>query len=127
MVTKEMLVQYEELNRKKKEIENQLDELKKVFNAFFDISVGQNKKGEVEVDEYKLQRQIRTTERFETEPTLQRLEELRMMDLIVKKPDDEKIRSAIKLGLINEKDFDGCVRISSTKAFYVRKLAEKTK
>ncbi|MFE8699332.1 hypothetical protein ACFYKX_01715 [Cytobacillus sp. FJAT-54145] len=127
MITKEMLVQYDELNRKKKEIENQLDDLKKVFNAFFDISVGKDEKGEIEVDEYKLQRQIRTTEKFEVELTVQRLEELKMMDLILKKPDEVKIKSALNLGLLKEQDLEGCIKVSSSKAFYVRKLAENAK
>lgn len=127
MITKEMLVQYDELNRKKKEIENQLDDLKKVFNSFFDISVGKDEKGEIEVDEYKLQRQIRTTEKFEVEPTVQRLEELKMMDLILKKPDEVKIKSALNLGLLKEQDLEGCIKVSSSKAFYVRKLAENAK
>ncbi|RUQ31157.1 hypothetical protein ELQ35_05900 [Peribacillus cavernae] len=125
MITKEMLAQYIELNRRKKEIETQLDELKKVFNQYFDLSVGKNLKGDVTISDYKLQRQIRKTEKFEQEITVKRLEELNMMDLIQKKPDEIKIKSALNLGLINEKDLDGCVISNTSQAIYVKQIQAK--
>ncbi|MDQ0220651.1 hypothetical protein [Peribacillus cavernae] len=125
LITKEMLAQYIELNRRKKEIETQLDELKKVFNQYFDLSVGKNLKGDVTISDYKLQRQIRKTEKFEQEITVKRLEELNMMDLIQKKPDEIKIKSALNLGLINEKDLDGCVISNTSQAIYVKQIQAK--
>lgn len=122
MLTRENLALYDELNRKKKEIEQQLDELKKIFNHYFDVSVGKNNKGEIEIDDYKLQRQIRLTEKYEPETTVQRLEELKLENLIQKRPDEGKIKSALNLGLLKEGDLEGCVTVSSTKAIYVKKL-----
>lgn len=122
IITREMLSRYQELNQKKKEIEKQLDELKKIFNEYFDISVGQNVKGEITVSDYKLQRQIRTTEKYKQEETVNRLEELKLMDLILKRPDEGKIKSALNLGLLKEEDLTGCKEISSSQAIYVKQL-----
>ena len=125
MITREMLSRYQELNQKKKEIEQQLDELKKAFNHYFDISVGQNIKGEITVNDYKLQRQIRTTEKYKQEETVSRLEELKLMDLIQKRPDEGKLKSAINLGLLTEEDLAGCKIISSSQAIYVKQIVLK--
>ncbi|WP_174234306.1 hypothetical protein [Bacillus sp. V59.32b] len=122
LITKEMLAQYVELNRKKKEIEAQLDQLKKVFNNYFDVSVGQNVKGEITISDYKLQRQIRTTEKFEQDLTVKRLEELNMNELIQKKPDEVKIKSALNLGLLNTKDLEDCIITNSSQAIYVKNV-----
>ena len=125
LITRDMLVHYQELNDKKKEIENQLDELKKLFNHFFDMSVGENNKGEVTINDYKLQRQIRMKEKYRQEETVTKLEELNLLDLIQKKPDEGKIKSALNLGLLHENDLNGCKIISSSQAIYVKQLASK--
>ena len=125
LITREMLVHYQELNDKKKEIENQLDEMKKIFNHFFDLSFGENNKGEITVKDYKLQRQIRMTEKFRQEETVKKLEELNLLDLIQQKPDEGKIKSALNLGLLNDDDLAGCKIISSSQAIYVKQLASK--
>lgn len=125
LITGDMLSRYQELNQKKKEIEEQLDELKKVFNHYFDISVGPNVKGEITINDYKLQRQIRTTEKYLQEETVKRLEELNLMDLIQKKPDEGKIKSALSLGLLKEEDLKECKMINCTQAIYVKQLAFK--
>ena len=122
MITREMLQRFEQLNFEKKQIDKQLDDLKKVFNDFFDISVGENIKGEITIEDYKIQRQIRKMEKFEQEKTIQRLEELKMNDLIQKKPDEGKIKSALNLGLLKENDIKDCFSINTTKAIYVKKL-----
>lgn len=122
LITRDMLVHYQELNLKKKEIEAQLDELKKAFNQYFDISVGQNVKGEIIINDYKLQRQIRMTEKYKQEETVKKLEELNLEDLIQKKPDEEKIKSALTLGLLNEKDLENCKTINASRAIYVKQL-----
>jgi hypothetical protein len=125
MITREMLVQYNELNSKKKEIENQLDELKKTFISYFDLTVGQNEKGEIVIRDYKLQRQIRKTEKFEPEKTVKRLEELNMMDLILKRPDEAKIKSALNLELLKGKDIEDCIITNSSQAIYVKQVESK--
>lgn len=125
LITREMLARYQELNDKKKEVEKQLDELKKIFNHYFDISVGENNKGEMIIDDFKLQRQIRTTEKYMQEETVNRLEELKLMDLIQKRPDEGKIKSALNLGLLKEEDLEDCRIISLSQAIYVKQLASK--
>lgn len=119
-ITREMLANYDELNRRKKEIEIQLDELKKAFNQYFDMAFGKNVKGELVIDDFKLQRQIRITEKYEQEATVHRLEELNLMDLIQKKPDESKIKSAINLGLLKDEDLAGCKIINTSQAIYVK-------
>ncbi|MEB6548459.1 hypothetical protein MXL46_04975 [Heyndrickxia sporothermodurans] len=121
-ITKEMVVQYDDLNRKKKEIEKELEKLKKAFNQYFDVAVGKNVKGELNISGYKLQRQIRKSEKFEQDETVKRLEELNMMDLIQRKPDEGKIKSALNLGLLKEADLEGCIKQISSQAIYVKQI-----
>lgn len=127
LITEEMLVRYYELNKQKKEIELELNELKDVFHQFFDQLVGPNDKGEITVNGYKLQRQMRKTERYNEDVTIKRLEELQMNDLIqvVKKPDDVKIKAALNLGLLNEKQLDGCIITSYLPAISVKTLTPR--
>ncbi|WP_246483823.1 hypothetical protein [Heyndrickxia vini] len=122
-ITKEMIVQYDELNQKKKEVEKELEKLKKAFNQYFDIAVGKNVKGELNISGYKLQRQIRTLEKFEQDETVKRLEELKLTDLIQKKPDEVKIKSALNLGLLKETDLEGCVKLNYSQAIYVNPIS----
>ncbi|KYD06647.1 hypothetical protein B4102_3032 [Heyndrickxia sporothermodurans] len=122
-ITKEMIVQYDDLNRKKKEIEKELEKLKKAFNQYFDVAVGKNVKGELNISGYKLQRQIRKSEKFEQDETVKRLEELNMMDLIQRKPDEGKIKSALNLGLLKETDLEGCIKQISSQAIYVKQIS----
>ncbi|MEK5521923.1 MULTISPECIES: hypothetical protein [Heyndrickxia] len=122
-ITKEMVVQYDDLNRKKKEIEKELENLKKAFNQYFDVAVGKNVKGELNISGYKLQRQIRRSEKFEQDETVKRLEELNMMDLIQRKPDEGKIKSALNLGLLKETDLEGCIKQISSQAIYVKQIS----
>lgn len=125
LITRDMLVHYDELNRKKKEVETQLEKLKKAFNQYFDTSVGENVKGEIKIGDYHLQRQIRISEKFDQDITVKRLEELNMQDLIKKKPDEVKIRSALNLGLIKEQDLEGCIQKNASQAIYVKQLNVK--
>ncbi|QQZ11579.1 hypothetical protein I5776_16630 [Heyndrickxia vini] len=118
-----MIVQYDELNQKKKEVEKELEKLKKAFNQYFDIAVGKNVKGELNISGYKLQRQIRTLEKFEQDETVKRLEELKLTDLIQKKPDEVKIKSALNLGLLKETDLEGCVKLNYSQAIYVNPIS----
>jgi hypothetical protein len=123
-ISEDLVIKYNTLSAKKKELEKELDELKKVFHIYFDNLVGPNEKGEVTVNNYKLQRQIRKSEKFNDEKTVHRLTELNMTDLIhhVPKPDEEKVKSAITLGLIKEEDLEGCLIKSASQAIVVKTL-----
>ncbi len=125
-VTAEMIERYYECNKQKKEIENQMEELKQLFHLYFDKSFGEEKKAEVVMGGYKLQRQVRKSEKFSDE-TVQKLEALRMHELIktVKKPDDAKIKAAIQLNLIKEEELEGCLVTSSSMAISVKPLLPK--
>ncbi|MGJ7913254.1 hypothetical protein [Neobacillus sp. LXY-1] len=127
MITRDMLVQYYELNKQKKEIEMKMNELKNQFQDYFDNLIGSNHKGEVTISGYKLQRQVRKTERFNEETTVKRLEELQLHDLIltVKKPDDAKIKAALSLGLLKEEQLEGCMITSLTPAISVKPLVPR--
>ncbi|RZT23495.1 hypothetical protein [Fictibacillus sp. BK138] len=123
-ISEDLVIKYNTLSAKKKELEKELDELKKVFHIYFDNLVGPNEKGEVTVNNYKLQRQIRKSEKFNDEKTVHRLTELNMTDLIhhVPKPDEEKVKSALTLGLIKEEDLEGCLLKSASQAIVVKTL-----
>jgi hypothetical protein len=123
-ISEDLIIKYNTLNEKKKELEKELDSLKKVFHIYFDNLVGQNQKGEVTVNNYKLQRQVRKSEKLHEEKTVYRLTELNMTDLIchVPKPDEEKVKSALTLGLLKEEDLEGCLIKSASQAIVVKAL-----
>jgi hypothetical protein len=123
-ISEDLVMKYTKLNEKKKKIEKELDELKIIFHQYFDALVGQNVKGELIINHYKLQRQVRKTEKFNDELTVNRLEELNMSDLIklVKKPDEDKVKSALTLGFLKEGDLDGCLVRSATQAIIVKEV-----
>ena len=126
-ITDEMLVKYYELSKKKKEIELEMNELKDTFHDYFNKLVGPNNKAEVTINGYKLQRQMRKIEKYNEEVTVKRLEELQMTDLVqvVKKPDDAKIKSALQLGLLDEKNLEGCIVTSYSPAISVKTLTPR--
>ncbi|WP_442593663.1 hypothetical protein [Neobacillus sp. D3-1R] len=121
-ISKTMLWEYNQLNEQKKEIEMKLEELKKIFHHYFDESVGVNEKGELIIEDFKLQRQIRRVEKFDNAKTVDRLESLNMLDLIqiIKKPDEEKVKAALNLGFLTNDDLEGCISIQSSGAIYVK-------
>ncbi|RKQ32466.1 host-nuclease inhibitor Gam family protein [Oceanobacillus halophilus] len=123
-ITKEMIERYYDLNSMKKEIESEMNELKKAFHTYFDENVGSNQKGELINGNYKVQRQVRKTEKFNDKETIKRLEELNMEDLIqvVKKPDGDKIDAAVNLGLLKEDDLEGCRICNFSKAISVKEV-----
>ncbi|MFP7298013.1 hypothetical protein [Neobacillus niacini] len=126
-ITDEMLVKYYELNKKKKEIELQMNELKDTFHDYFNKLVGPNNKAEITINGYKLQRQMRKVEKYKEEETVKRLEELQMNDLlqVVKKPDETKIKSAIQLGLLDERNLEDCLVTTYSPAISVKTLAPR--
>lgn len=121
-VTEEMVSRYYELSREVKAMEKELAKLKKHFNDYFDETVGQHVKGELLLGDYKLQRQVRRSERYIDDKTVQKLEELNMTDCIqtVKRPDEQKIEAAITLGLLSPAELDDCKEQKVTAAIYVR-------
>ncbi|WP_242035195.1 hypothetical protein [Mesobacillus harenae] len=120
----ETLSKFYELNKQKKEIEFELSLLKDLFHDYFDNRVGPLTKGEFVLNGYKLQRQIRRTEKYDEQLTIERLEKLKMTDLIqvIRKPDDSRIKSAINLGLITQKDLDGCHIITESAALSIKPI-----
>ncbi|MDM5326578.1 hypothetical protein [Neobacillus sp. CF12] len=126
-ITDEMLVKYYELNKKKKEIELEMNQLKDSFHDYFNKLVGPNTKAEITINGYKLQRQMRKIEKYNEEVTVKRLEELQMTDLvqIVKKPDEAKIKSALQLGLLDEKNLEGCLVTSYSPALSIKTLTPR--
>lgn len=121
-ITREMLSHYLELSKKKKEIEAELEELKKDFNDFFNESIGKNSKGELVLKDYKLQRQIRKVEKYDREYTVKKLEEMNLANLIEKRPDEKKIKSAIHLGILKEEELKDCKTVNTSEAIYVKYL-----
>ncbi|NYE03944.1 hypothetical protein F4694_000688 [Bacillus niacini] len=126
-ITDEMLVKYYELNKKKKEIELEMNQLKDLFQDYFNKLVGPDNKAEITLNGYKLQRQIRKIEKYNEEVTVKRLEELQMNELVqvVKKPDDAKIKSALQLGLLSENNLEGCIVTSYSPAISVKTLTPR--
>lgn len=127
MITGEMLVRYYELNKQKKEIEMEMNVLKDTFQNYFNNLVGSNHKGEITISGYKLQRQIRKTEKYHEEETIKRLEELQMNELIqvVKKPDDVKIKAALNLGFLSPDHLEGCIVSTSSPAITVKPVTPR--
>lgn len=123
-ITKEMVERYYELSQEKKEIEAEMNHLKKIFHLYFDQEVGEHNKGEIVKDRYKLQRQVRKTEKYKEKETIERLEQLNLNELIqiVKKPDHDKIKSAISLGLLQKEDLKGCQTSTYSKAISVTEV-----
>lgn len=123
-ITEEMVARYHSLNEEAKVIEKELAQLKKRFNEYFDQTVGQHAKGELLLGDYKLQRQIRRSERYIDDKAVHRLEELNMADCIqiTKRPDKEKIQAAIKLGLLSAAALDDCKHHRVSEAIYVREV-----
>src|SRR5690606_48226 len=103
-IPEELVSKYVVLNERAKEIDKELKELKKVINVYFDAKAGKNEKGEAVIGSYKVQRQVRSTENYQDEKLVQRLEELQLNDCIqiVKLPDQQKIEAAITLGLLEQ-------------------------
>ncbi|MGZ4162294.1 MAG: hypothetical protein ACXVNF_16075 [Neobacillus sp.] len=127
LITGEMLSRYYELNKKKKEIELEMNELKDVFHHYFEKLIGSYDKGEITINGFKLQRQVRKQEKYNEEITIKRLEELRMNDLIqvLKKPDDLKIKSALNLGLLTDKHLEGCLITTYSPAISVKSVTPR--
>ncbi|MDQ0186821.1 hypothetical protein MKX67_06195 [Cytobacillus sp. FSL W7-1323] len=120
VITNEVLVRYAELSRLKKQIDEELGAMKKVFNEYFDQAVGRNEKGELILSQYKLQRQIRVKEQYDREKTVNKLESINQHQLIQKIPDEKRIQSALDLEIIDDKDLSDCKTTQYTKVIVVK-------
>ena len=111
------------LTEQAKEIDRELKQLKKLFNGYFDATVGPKKGGEIQFSQYILKRQIRKTEKL-SPAIVEKLEALNVSDCIVieKKPDEEKIKAAIQLGFLNEKDIEEFRQRKYSSAIIVREV-----
>lgn len=123
-MTEKDLQRYYELTEQAKKMDKELKALKKQFNLYFDELVGEQEKAEACLGEYKIQRQIRHSESFDDEKTVQRLEELGLNECIeqVKKPIKEKIEAEITLGLLDAQAIEDCRVHKTSKAIIVKKV-----
>ncbi|MFD1039637.1 hypothetical protein ACFQ3N_14705 [Virgibacillus byunsanensis] len=121
-VTEEEIKKYYELSKQKKEVEQELNHLKNKFHQFLDESIGKNQKGEIHRGNYKVQRQIRSSTSYHDEETVKTLEELNLADFIItlKRPDTDKLKSAFKLGLVEEEAFEHCTKTKLTQALVTK-------
>ncbi len=121
-ITEEEMKRYVELNKRKKEIEQEMNDLKKKFHDALDSSFGKQGKGEIRQGNYKLQRQIRTAVNYDDIGTVRRLEELNLKEFIIetKIPDTEKLESALNLGLVEEEDFKEHKKVRVTQSIIVK-------
>jgi hypothetical protein len=120
-IDEDYLERYYELNKQKKSIEKEMNELKQVFHQYLDNTMGKQRKGEISWGKYKLQRQIRTSTTYIEQKTVQKLEELNFEEciILVKRPDVEKLEAAIKLGLIDGNEFNECKEEKLTQAIVI--------
>ncbi|CAG9621842.1 hypothetical protein [Sutcliffiella rhizosphaerae] len=126
-VTADLIQEFYECLKRKKKLEQRMGELKEKFHHYFDEKFGQDEKAEIVMGAYKLQRQVRKTEKYKEEETVEKLEALNMEELIkvTKKPDDEKIKAAIQLNLLKEEDVKDFLVTSSTLAIAVKPLTPR--
>ncbi|MED4401907.1 host-nuclease inhibitor Gam family protein [Metabacillus fastidiosus] len=126
MLTEEMVIRYQQLIEQNKQLEEEISELKREFHQFFNEQYGEEKKGEVKLGNYKIQRQIRKSETLLEDKTVEMLENLKLTDCIltVKKPDKEKIAAAVTLGAISTQSIEECLIRKTTQAIVVREIAK---
>ncbi len=120
---------YVELNMYKKEIEQEMNELKKRFHEALDLSFGKQNKGEIRQGNYKLQRQIRSAVSYDDAGTVKQLEQLNLKEFIIetKIPDTEKLESALNLGLVEEEDFKEYKKVRVTQSIIVKETFSSMK
>lgn len=121
-ITEKSLERYYYLNQQQKEITQELNYLKKLFHKALDKELGKYEKGKIEYGGYIIQRQIRESTNYRNEETVQKLSNLNLEDFIqvIRSPDKDKLEAAIKLGLVDEKDFEGLKETKFTQAIIVK-------
>ncbi|MFC0272904.1 hypothetical protein ACFFIX_15860 [Metabacillus herbersteinensis] len=122
------IARYHQVNKLVKELENELNELKNSIHAHFDLVCGKNEKGELQLGQFKIQRQIRRSESYHDEKMIPKLEELNLTDCIelVKKPDKQKIEAAVTLGLLKNEDIEECIVKRISQAIIVKETSNKS-
>ncbi|MFD2629817.1 hypothetical protein [Oceanobacillus kapialis] len=123
-ISEEDIKRYDILNKQKKELEQEMNRLKKKFHTYLNEEIGADKPGEIKRGNYQLKRQIRSSILYETELTLKKLEDANLHDFILveRKPDTEKIEAAIKLGLVEKEAFEDCKKVKATQAIVVKEV-----
>ncbi|MFZ3588814.1 hypothetical protein ACOI1C_05920 [Bacillus sp. DJP31] len=123
-ISEGILEKYVYLNKIAKEAKEEMDKIKHVFHLYFDETSGPNAKGEVKVGDYFVQRQIRVSEGFDDEKTVEHLEQVNLAECIqyVKKADGQKIEAAIQLGLLNGDEINQFKISKMTQAISVKKM-----
>ncbi|WP_228275701.1 hypothetical protein [Gracilibacillus oryzae] len=121
-LSEDILKKYDDLNKQKKTVEQELNLLKKQIHFYLDELFGKEQKGEVKRGNYKVQRVIRSTIQYDEEETVKKLEQLNLTDFLVKKPDTEKLEAAIKIELVKGEDFKDCKMQKLTQAITVKEI-----
>lgn len=123
-ITEDEISRYYVLQQEKKEIEQEMKELKEKFHQALDAMVGKNRRGEIVRGDFCAQRQIRTSTQYEQDRTIRQLEDMQLSEFIIieKRPDTEKLEAAITLGLVDGEAFENCKHIKTTQAIVVRKV-----
>ncbi len=121
-ITEEMVEKFFQLNKQPKEIDKELSRLKKAFNQYFDLTVGENQKGVLTFESFELQRNIRTSEKYLEEEAVRKLESLNLVDCIKveKRVDDAKVHAAVTLGLLTEDELDHLIERKFTSVISVK-------
>ncbi|GAE94820.1 hypothetical protein JCM21714_4014 [Gracilibacillus boraciitolerans JCM 21714] len=124
-VSEDMLKKYYDLNLQKRELEKEMNQIKKQIHNYLDVTFRNEQKGEVKRGKYKAQRTIRSSISYDEEKTVQKLEELNLEDFIlqVKQPDTEKLEAAIKIDIVKEEDFKDCKLNKRSQAITVKELS----
>ncbi|MEQ6377068.1 hypothetical protein RZN25_09575 [Bacillaceae bacterium S4-13-56] len=124
-LSEDTLRKYYELNNQKKELEKEMNQIKKEIHHYLDETFGKEQKGEVKLGKYKAQRTIKSSINYDQEKTVQKLEELNLKDfiLLVKRPDTEKLEAAMKIDLVKEDEFKDCKTDRKTQAIIVKELS----
>ncbi|SDI31284.1 hypothetical protein [Alteribacillus bidgolensis] len=124
-LTEEILKKYYELNIQKKELEKEMNRIKKQIHNYLDDTLGKEQKGELKRGKYKAQRVIRSSVTYDEEKTIKKLEELNLDDFIlqVKRPDTEKLEAAMTINLVEEEDFVDCKTNKLSQAITVKELS----
>ncbi|SFL59339.1 hypothetical protein SAMN04487943_102364 [Gracilibacillus orientalis] len=124
-LSEDILKKYYELNIEKKELEKEMNQIKKQIHHYLDETFGKEQKGEVKQGKYKAQRVIRSSVYYDDEMTVQKLEELNLEDfiLLVKQPDTEKLEAAMRIDLVKEEEFENCKTNKQSQAITVKELS----
>ncbi|WP_058306369.1 hypothetical protein [Gracilibacillus massiliensis] len=124
-LSEEMLKKYYYLNIQKKELEKEINQIKKQIHNYLDVTFGNEQKGEVQRGKYKAQRIIRSSVNYDQEKTVEKLEELHLADFIlqVKQPDIEKLEAAMKIDIVDEEEFSSCKTNKLSQAITVKETS----